>query len=515
MFMPSNHDAAETVGQEMYNLIYRLYPLCRSITGNGVRETLRIIQEKLPLEIHEVPTGTQVFDWQVPKEWNIRDAYVKNPRGEKVIDFQESNLHVVNYSIPVHKKVSLAKLKEHLYTIPDHPDWIPYQKSYFKETWGFCLTHNTLLGLEGDTGEYEVVIDSTLEAGHLTYGEYYLPGRTEQEILLSTHCCHPSLCNDNLSGLALTTYLAKSLQNRDLRYSYRFLYIPSTIGSIVWLASNQEKIANIKQGLVIAGVGDPGPLTYKLTRNGNAEIDRAVKKVLYDFGEPYKIIPFSPFGYDERQYSSPGINLLMGLLSRTMHGQYVQYHTSADNLEYVQPEYLADSLKRFTAVIHLLENNITYKNTAPYGEPQLGKRGLTGAFGGGADTHARALLWILNLADGQHSLLDISERSDLPFAAVQKAAKALCEVGLLQQFLEPRASILTQIVGLDAYSFGIALNGIFKERFKGNYESCPVLRWTWYSSQRIFDHNSETHGRNRISADYVAFNEILCSFRPQ
>ncbi len=223
------------IGQEIYDLIKELYPICRSITGNGVRETLRILQRYIPLEIKEVPSGTQVFDWTVPREWNIRDAYVKNSRGEKVIDFQKSNLHVLNYSIPVHKVVSLGELREHLFTLPDHPDWIPYKTSYYKENWGFCLSHNQFLELE--EVDYEVFIDSTLENSSLTYGEFYLPGERPDEILISCHVCHPSLANDNLSGVSLATLLARQLNSFAHRYSYRFLFIPGTIGAITWLCA--------------------------------------------------------------------------------------------------------------------------------------------------------------------------------------------------------------------------------------------------------------------------------------
>lgn len=420
------------IGQEMYQLMTRLYPICRSITGDGFRASVRLLQQHIPLEIHEVPSGTPVFDWTVPKEWNIRDAYVKNTCGEKVIDFQQSNLHVVNYSIPIHQKMSLAELRDHLFSIPDQPEWIPYRTSYYKENWGFCLSHRQLQSLE--EGEYEVYIDASLEAGHLTYGEYYLPGQTGDEVLISCHSCHPSLCNDNLSGMALATFLAKYLGQLSLRYSYRFLFIPGAIGAITWLCLNETQVNRIKHGLVVACVGDPGKSTYKRSRQGEAEIDRAVKHVLKHSGQDYEIVDFSPYGYDERQYCSPGFNLPVGSLTRTPHGRYAEYHTSADNLDLVQPAYLADSLAKYLAVINVLENNQKYLNTNPKCEPQLGKRGLYGALGGQkeAKINELAMLWVLNLADGHHSLLDIAERSALSFDTIQTAAAALLKHNLLQ-----------------------------------------------------------------------------------
>jgi aminopeptidase-like protein len=419
------------LGTAMYQLISDLYPICRSITGNGVRKTLEILQQYIPLEIHQVPTGTQVFDWTVPKEWNIRDAYIKNARGKKIVDFQKSNLHVLNYSIPIHKKMPLSELKEHLFSMPDRPDWIPYRTSYYSENWGFCLTHHQLETLED--GEYEVYIDSSLEPGHLTYGEYYLPGETQEEVLFSCHICHPSLCNDNLSGISIVTFLAKHLSSLSLKYSYRFLFIPGTIGSITWLSLNEDKTSQIKHGLIAAGLGDSGKLHYKKSRRGNAEIDKAVIHVLQHSRQDYQIDEFSPYGYDERQFCSPGFNLPVGSLTRTPFGQYPQYHTSADNLDFVQPDKLADSLEKYLAVVDILENNQTYLNTNPKCEPQLGKRGLYGTFGGTQDkkTKEMATLWVLNLADGNHSLLDICDRSGLDFAVIRDAANALVKGELL------------------------------------------------------------------------------------
>jgi aminopeptidase-like protein len=340
---------------------------------------------------------------------------------------------VLNYSIPIHQKLPLSTLKEHLFTLPEHPDWIPYRTSYYKETWGFCLSHNAFEQLE--EGEYEVFIDSSLEEGHLSYGEYFLPGETNDEILLSCHVCHPSLCNDNLSGTVLATFLAKHLNLLPRRYSYRFLFIPGTIGSITWLALNTDRTQQIKHGLVISGVGDAGPMTYKKSRQGNAEIDQIVTHVLQHSGQPYSIEDFSPYGYDERQYCSPGFNLPVGRLGRTPFGKYPEYHTSADNLEFVKPGSLTNSLSVYLKVIETLEHNKRYLSTNPYCEPQLGKRGLYGMLGGKQSTQVdqMAMLWILNLSDGQHSLLDIAERANLEFLTIKQIADLLSEHNLLEE----------------------------------------------------------------------------------
>jgi aminopeptidase-like protein len=421
------------VGLEMHQLISKLYPICRSITGDGVRATLHLLQQFIPLELHEVPSGTPVFDWTVPQEWNIVDAYVINPQGEKVIDFQQSNLHLLNYSLPIDRQMPLSELKEHLFSLPDRPDWIPYRTSYYQDNWGFCLSHHALEQLQD--GEYQVYINSSLAPGSLTYGEYYIPGETSDEILFSCHTCHPSLCNDNLSGIVLATFLAKQLEAKPHRYSYRFLFVPGTIGSITWLSLNHHQVDRIKHGLVVAGVGDSGNLTYKKSRRGDAQIDRAVEHILKHSGQTYMIEDFSPYGYDERQYCSPGFNLPVGSLTRTPFNCYPEYHTSADNLDFIDPTNLADSLAKYLAVIDVLENNRTYLNNNPNCEPQLGKRGLYGNFGGKKSTKARemAILWVLNLADGGYSLLEIADRANLPFSTIQTAAVDLVASGLLSE----------------------------------------------------------------------------------
>lgn len=417
-------------GAELHQFVAELFPVCRSITGDGIRRTLARIGERIPLKIFEVPSGTAVFDWTVPKEWNIRDAFVKDSSGKRVIDFHRSNLHVLNYSVPVHLTLSLEELKKHLFTIPEQPDWIPYRTSYYKEEWGFCLPHNQLIALA--EGEYEVCIDSTLEDGSLTYGECCIAGASTDEVLFSVHACHPSLANDNLSGVAVASALAELLADRDLRYSYRFLFLPGTIGAITWLARNREAAQKIRHGLVLTGIGDRAGFHYKKSRRGNAEIDRAMAHVLKHCGEPSEIVDFSPYGYDERQYCSPGFNLPVGCLMRSVWGTFPEYHTSADSLDFVDPDQLALSLQACSTLVDVLENNGSYKNLNPFCEPQLGKRDLYRSTGGepiGVALNAR--LWVLNFSDGANSLLDIAERSGLAFSTIHSAAEVLRDRGLL------------------------------------------------------------------------------------
>mgnify|MGYP006281074543 CR=1 FL=1 len=427
-----NSEIDAGTGEKMHAFIEALYPICRSITGDGLRATLRAIQDRIPLTIHEVPTGTEVFDWTIPKEWNIRDAYIKNAEGERVVDFQASNLHVVNYSVPVQRTMTLDELRPHLHTLPDQPDLIPYRTSYYNKTWGFCLRYQTLDALPDET--YEVCIDSTLEPGALSYGECVIPGETDEEVLFSCHTCHPSLCNDNLSGVALCTSLAQAVRERSTRYTYRFLFIPGTIGSITWLARNEDHTDRIKHGLVVACVGDPGSFHYKKSRRGDAEIDQVVQYVLEQADAPSDVRPFTPYGYDERQYCSPGFNLPVGSLTRTPHGRFPEYHTSADDLSLVRPRALTASLRRYLEVVDVLEANRTYVSTNPKGEPQLGKRGLYRAMGGHADTEAMqmAMLWVLNLADGTHSVLDIAKRAGMSVSLLDSVAQTLYEHNLIE-----------------------------------------------------------------------------------
>lgn len=421
------------LGIRIYALAARLFPISRSITGDGVRETLRILGQQIDLIQHEVPTGTQVLDWTVPQEWNIRDAFVRGPSGRKVVDFNNHNLHVVGYSVAVHRTMPLSELKSHIHSLPDQPDLIPYRTSYYNEQWGFCMAHNKLLQLE--EGEYEVLIDAEKTDGHLTYGEYVHKGQSERDVLLSAHICHPSLANDNCSGLALLTCLAKALRSRKTHYNYRFLFAPGTIGALTWLAFNEDKVSRIDHGLVVSCVGDAGTPNYKRSRRGDATIDQAMQYVLNAEGRQGIVQDFSPYGYDERQYCSPGFNLPVGLFQRSAFGTFPQYHTSADNLDFISPEHLASSYRMIMEVIDILEMNWIPINLFPKGEPQLGRRGLYSALGGDKSSGETAMgyLWVLNLADGNHSLLDIATRSGMSFRDIARAAQLLLANGLLAE----------------------------------------------------------------------------------
>jgi aminopeptidase-like protein len=425
------------IGQAMHDLARRLYPICRSITGDGLRATLRVLGEGLPMAMHEVPSGTHVLDWQVPDEWNVRGAAIERLSGERIVDFADHNLHLVQYSVPVDRVVPLDELRRHIHTLPDHPDWIPYRTAYYAKTWGFCLRHRTLEALRDPA--YRVIVDATLAPGHLSYGELYLAGRSDDEVLLSIHCCHPSLANDNLSGMAVARALAEWLSRRERRFSYRFLFIPGTIGSITWLARNEDKLARIKHGLVLSCLGDPGALTYKKTRRENAAIDRIAAHVLTHAQAPATVQPFIPYGYDERQYCSPGFDLPVGCLMRSPNGNFAEYHSSADSLDFITPAALEDSLRALQQIVETLESDRVYRNTSPKGEPQLGRRGLYRPIGGQHDSGGvdqLTLLWVLNLADGAHTLLDMAERAKQPFAKVRRAADALLGAGLLEE-IEP------------------------------------------------------------------------------
>lgn len=423
----------DAAGAWMYDRVKEWYPLCRSITGNGLRDTLRAMGKHAPIDLHEVATGTPVFDWTIPNEWNVREAWVRDTQGNTVVDFQHHNLHLLGYSAPFQGMVSREELLDHCFTLPDHPDWIPYRTSYYQERWGFCLTQKQRDALP--EGDYEVFIDTTLEPGHLTYGECFLPGSDpEKEILISAHACHPSLANDNQSGLALALYLAKALGEVDHRYSYRFVFAPGTIGAIAWLARNQDRAEHIRHGLIFACVGDDHAPTYKQSRRGDAAVDKAAAYVLAQ-ATGSTINPFSPYGYDERQYCSPGFNLPVGCFMRSGPGGYPEYHSSADNLDLVKPEALADSLDHVLRILTILEGDATYLNMNPHCEPQLGKRGLYSALGGRNDTQALqlAMLWVLNYSDGENSLLDIALRAEIPFEHMRAAADALIDADLLKE----------------------------------------------------------------------------------
>ena len=418
-------------GDSMYAFMRELFPICRSITGDGVRETLEAVGRRIPLKLHEVPSGTAVLDWTVPDEWNIDDAYIAKD-GRRVVDFQESNLHVVSYSEPVRASMPLTELRPHLHALPQHPDWIPYRTSYYSRTWGFCLAQRQLDALE--EGEYEVMISSRLEPGSLTYGECFLPGEREDEVLLTTHVCHPSLANDNLSGIAVLTELGARLQDGPRLLSYRILFIPGTIGSITWLARNEPQLSGIVGGVVLACLGDSAPLTYKRSRQTDARVDRAAAYVLARDAKHGDVVDFVPWGWDERQFNTPGFDLPVGSLSRSREGEYEEYHSSADDLQLVRPDSLEEALQALLEILGVFEGDRRYVNLFPKGEPQLGRRGLYPQIGGAAAREEQlAMLWVLNQSDGQNSLLDIAERSQIPFALLRDSALRLTDAGLLSE----------------------------------------------------------------------------------
>lgn len=426
----SEYAAPAGSGDAMHRLVSELYPICRSITGDGFRQSLALLGNIIPMEVTEVPSGTPAFDWTVPNEWNIREAWIADSSGRRIVDLQDSTLHVVSYSTPVRARLRLSQLRPHLHTLPDQPHLIPYRTSYYKEDWGFCLSHSLLESLKD--GEYEVCIDSSLKAGSLTYGECVLPGAIADEILISVHSCHPSLANDNLSGMAVGAFLARHLADKPRRHTIRFLFIPGTIGSITWLARNQDDIGRVRHGLVLSCLGDRGTPTYKRSRRGTTLIDRAAAHVLHQSGAG-EIVEFVPYGYDERQYCSPGFDLAVGCLTRTPNGKFPEYHTSADNLDFVAPESLEDSLNKVLAILEILEHDRTYLNLNPMCEPRLGARGLYRNTGGSTPKDFEmCLLWVLNFSDGSHSLLDIAERASMPFATVRGAADALRKASLVR-----------------------------------------------------------------------------------
>jgi aminopeptidase-like protein len=428
--LPRARSSAAT-GARLEAFVRELFPICRSITGDGVRETLAAVAERIPLDMYEVPSGEPVLDWTVPNEWNVRDAYIAR-EGRRVVDFQESNLHLVNYSKPFRGKLSLEELRPHLHSLPEHPSWIPYRTSYYSPTWGFCIADDELRRLE--EAEYEVMVDTTLAPGALTYGECYLPGESEDEVLLTTHVCHPSLANDNLSGIAVLTDLGAMLQEARRALSYRLLFIPGTIGSITWLARNRDQVQGIVAGLTLACLGDGAPLTYKRSRRGNALIDQAADYVLPRVDEHARFVDFIPWGWDERQFNSPGFNLPVGSLCRSREGEFAEYHSSADGLDLVRPDALEHALSSVLELLRVVDDDRHFMNLAPKGEPQLGKRGLYPAVGGpAAEQEQMAMLWVLNQSDGRHSLLDIAERSELPFDLLREVALRLRDAGLLAE----------------------------------------------------------------------------------
>lgn len=420
------------VAASMIDLMSVAYPLCRSITGQGVRDTLEIVRRTIPLVIHEVPSGSPALDWTVPREWQIRSAWIRGSDGRVVVDFADHSLHVMSYSVGVHGIFSLSELRPHLFSRPDLPDAIPYRTSYYNETWGFCLRHRDLENLTED--QYEVFIDAELVDGSLTYGELVIPGETDREILLTTHVCHPSMANDNLSGIAVLTALGSLLQRSPRRYTYRLLFIPGTIGSLTWLERNREAVQRIDHGVVLTGVGDRGGPSWKSPRRTGTRIDRAFSHVLRRDGRSdVTFLDYYPYGYDERQFCSPGFDLAVGRFGRSVHGEYPEYHTSADDLDFVTADSLRDSLRIVATALDIVDGDAVPRSLAPFGEPQLGRRGLYSSVGGAIDQHSveMALLWVMSYADETHSLLDIATLSGISFGSIQEAAKRLCAADIL------------------------------------------------------------------------------------
>jgi aminopeptidase-like protein len=420
-------EAAERVT----SLLDDLFPICRSITGPGTRATLDRIARELPIRRDRVASGTKVLDWTVPDEWAIRDAFIARAGSDvRLVDFATSNLHVVSYSEPVHATLSLDELRPHLFSLPDRPSVIPYRTSYYARGWGFCLPHEQLHALE--PGDYDVLIDSSLKPGSVEWGELVIPGESGSEVLLTTHICHPSLANDNLSGIAALIEIGRRLLARENRHTFRLLFIPGTIGSISWLATHRDVIADVVGGLVLTGVGDSSPFTYKASRRGNGEVDR-LAALLVNESSGGRVVPFSPYGYDERQFCSPGFDLPVGRLTRGVHGEYAEYHTSADDLGFVSVAQILAAADLVIALLDALGRNRVYRNLQPYGEPQLGSRGLYSPTGGGIDSRAieMAYLWVLNGSDSTNDLCSIAETSGLPFHVVAAAADRLAAAGLL------------------------------------------------------------------------------------
>jgi aminopeptidase-like protein len=422
---------ASAVADECVALMRAMYPICRSITGNGVRRTLDLVDAVVPLARTEVATGTPVFDWEVPREWNVRDAWIATADGQRVVDFRAHNLHLVNYSIPVRRTMTLDELRPHLHTLPDHPDWIPYRTSYYRETWGFCLRHRDFERL--GPGPFEVVVDTDLAPGHLTYAEAVIEGSGDGEAIVHTHVCHPSLANDNLTGIAIAAVLARALRAEKPRLTWRFVFGPGTIGSLTWLSRNEARLDRVRAGLVLGLLGDEGKLTYKRSRRGDTPTDRAAALVLARTDPTARLVDFEPYGYDERQFCSPGFDLPVGRLTRSANGAYPEYHTSADNLDLVRGTSIAESLRIAAELIATLDSNRWATNLSPKGEPRLGKRGLYGAVGGLAPGRfEHALLWTLSLADGAQDLVGIAARSGLEYELIERAATALEDAQLLR-----------------------------------------------------------------------------------
>lgn len=426
------------LGRRMHALLASLFPICRSLTGTGVRQTLAALDKLLPLQVHEVPTGTKAFDWTVPREWNIRDAFVANENGDRVIDFRRNNLHVVGYSTPVDRWMTLAELQGHLHSLEDQPNAIPYITSYYKERWGFCLTHEQRRGLL--EGRYRVLIDSDLSNGSLTYGECLIPGESSQEVFVSTYVCHPSMANNELSGPVISAHLGAWLRQQPRRYSYRLVFIPETIGAIVYLSRNLAALQrNVVAGFNLSCIGDQGGYSYVASRYGNTLADRIAANILHSRSGSKTCYSYLSRGSDERQYCSPGVDLPLVTLSRSKFSEYPEYHTSLDDLDFVTAEGLLGGYEFVRDCIVAVESNRLYR-TSCLGEPQLGKRGLypdlsTKKSGASVET----LMDLLAYADGSNDLIAISDRIGAPLQQLYPLVDSLTNAGLLETSEPPRA----------------------------------------------------------------------------
>lgn len=420
--------------KELESYFDRLFPIPRSLTGDGVRDTLKILQGIIDLKIHEVPTGTKALDWTIPNEWNVREAWILTPEGKKIADFSVNNLHLLGYSVPVDGAFSYEELRPHLITRPDMPDAIPYATSYYEERWGFCLSHNEFLTLPRE-GNYRVKIDSQLSPGSMTYGEAILRGESEKEVLFTSYVCHPSMANNELSGPLAVAFLYRELKKiTNRRFTYRFLLGPETLGALFYLSRLGEHWrVNLEAGLVLTCCGDAGPLSYKKSRPGSY-IDSLVPHLLrFRHGDPPVIRDFFPMGSDERQYGSPGFNLPVGCLTRSMYGTYPEYHTSLDNKAIINFSSLADTIGFVLEVVQGLEQECLLVNRVPEGEPQLGRRGLYPTLMSDLDRgrSLERLLYVLNFSDGQHRLLDIAERMGASMLEFEPEISRLEEKGLI------------------------------------------------------------------------------------
>jgi len=417
----------------------RLFPINRSITGCGNRETLEILKEIIPLKTKEYKSGAKVFDWVIPDEWNINDAWIKDESGNRIVDFKKSNLHVVSYSEPVSKLLKGYELKSKLYLSKDFDEAIPYRTSYYHRDWGFCVTKEQYKRLTETDETFEVYIDSEfISEGELNIGELVIPGLSDQEILISTYFCHPSLANDNLSGVILNAFLAKNLLNRlNLKYSYRFIWVPETIGAIAYCYFNSQVMKNIDLGLVITSVGGPGKFSYKQSWDPNHYINKYIEDTLSENDKNWDIYTFDIHGSDERQYSSLGYRINVATISKDKYYQYPEYHTSLDNLDFVKAEYIYDSLLIYNSLINKIEERKIYKNINPNCEVMLSKYDLYPKRGGainpdlGETSELDLILWLLFLCDGKKPIKDISRKLGIKDDMIHNICKQLVDVGLL------------------------------------------------------------------------------------